>query len=246
MIKTMINNSLAPDEVINFNARTRNEWIENKANKIARGTRVLDAGAGECQYAPLFRHCNYKTQDFSHYSGTPSGILTEEWQYGKIDYVSDITSIPVPDASFDVVLCTEVLEHVPKPIEAIQELSRVLAPGGTLLLTAPLASGIHQQPYHFYGGYSPSFYKKFLPEQGLEIEEIKPIGGLMKHVAQELSRVGRILEERAPEKLSLMLKYALMCWLPKFLAKIDDEVFVEEFTVGYLVEAKKYKNSAVI
>ena len=64
----------------------------------------------------------------------------------------------------------------------------------------------------------------------------------MKHVAQEVSRVGRVLEERAPEKLSILLKYALMCWLPKLLAKIDEEVFVEEFTVGYMVEAKKANN----
>jgi len=234
-----INKLCAADEVVNFNARTRNEWVAYKASKIKQSVRVLDAGAGECQYAPYFRHCDYKTQDFSQYSGTKSGILAEEWKYGKIDYVCDISNIPVPDASFDVVLCTEVLEHVPKPIEVIEELARVLAPNGTLLLTAPLSSAIHQQPYHFYGGYSPFFYKKFLPEFGLDIKEIKPVGGLMKHVAQEVSRAGRVLEELAPDKRSLMLKYILTCWLPKVLAKLDDEVFIEEFTVGYLIEAQK-------
>ncbi|MBA4389465.1 MAG: SAM-dependent methyltransferase [Syntrophus sp. (in: bacteria)] len=239
ILNKLLNKLRAPDEVVNFNARTRNAWVADKASKLKQGVKVLDAGAGECQYAPLFRHCDYKTQDFSQYAGTPSGILTEGWKYGKIDYVCDILSIPVPDESFDVVLCTEVLEHVPRPIETIKELSRVLAGGGTLLLTAPLSSAIHQQPYHYYGGYSPFFYKKFLPEFGLDITEIKPIGGLMKHVAQELSRVGRVLEERAPIKLSLFLRYALMCRIPKYLAKIDDEIFVEEFTVGYMIEAKK-------
>jgi len=241
MLNKLLNKLLAPDEVVNFNARTRNAWVADKASKLKQGVRVLDAGAGECQYALHFQHCDYKTQDFSQYSGTPSGTLAEEWKYGKIDYVCDIVNIPVQDASFDVVLCTEVLEHVPRPIETIKELARVLVPDGILLLTAPLSSAIHQQPYHFYGGYSPYFYKTFLPEFGLDIKEIVPIGGLMKHVAQEVSRVGRILEKRAPEKFSKILKYTLMCWLPKFLAKIDDEVFVEEFTVGYMIEAKKSK-----
>ncbi len=244
ILNKLFEKQFAPDEVVNFNARARNAWVADKASKLKQGVKVLDAGAGECQYAPLFRHCDYKTQDFSQYSGTPSGILAEEWRYGKIDYVCDIVNIPVPDESFDVVLCTEVLEHVPRPIETIKELVRVLAANGTLLLTAPLSSGIHQQPYHYYGGYSPYFYNKFLPELGLDIIEIKPNGGLMKHVAQEVSRVGRVLEERAPEKLSILLKYSLMCWLPKLLAKIDEEVFIEEFTVGYMVEAKKANNES--
>ena len=229
----------APDEIVNFNARTRNQWVMSKAKQLAPGSRVLDAGAGECQYRVLFQHCDYKAQDFTAYAGTSFGSLLEKWEYGAIDYVCDITDIPVPDGSFDFIVCTEVLEHVPFPIETIRELSRVLSSNGTLLLTAPLSSGLHQQPFHFYGGYSPHFYKKFLAECGLVIEEIKPIGGLMKHVAQEVLRVGRIIEERSPDKISLLMYYVLMCWLPKFLAKIDEGIFVEEFTVGYLVEARK-------
>lgn len=238
-IKKIIDKYQASDKIVNFNARARNEWIASKARLIPRESRVLDAGAGECQYSSLFQHCDYKTQDFVEYSGNTSGPLAETWQYGKIDYVCDIVNIPVPDESFDMVLCTEVLEHVPRPIETIKELARVLSDNGTLLLTAPLSSGIHQQPYHFYGGYSPHFYRKFMPEFGLEIKEIKPVGGLLKHVSQEILRTGRILKERAPDKLSIWMYYVIMCQLPKFLTKLDNDIFIEEFTVGYLIEAVK-------
>lgn len=234
------------DDIVNFNANTRNQWVADKARLIPPGSIVLDAGAGECQYRRLFAHCNYQSQDFARYTGTKSGLLTENWNYGKIDYECDITQIPVADGSFDVVLCTEVLEHVPYPIETLQELARVLAPGGKLLLTAPLASGIHQQPYHYYGGYSPYFYKKFLPEFGLTISEITPVGGLLKHVSQEVSRVGRALKERYPDKLSLLLEYILLCWLPTYLSQHDNSLFVEEFTVGYLVEAHKPFSSSTV
>jgi len=227
------------DDIINFGAYTRDAWVAEKAATLTPGLRVLDVGAGQCPYRSLFSHCDYKAQDFAQYKGTTSGSQVESWNYGKINFVSDITSIPVSNASFDVILCTEVLEHVPKPIDTLQELSRILVPGGRMFLTAPLGCGLHQQPYHFYGGYTPHFYKKFLADFNFEIIEIKPIGGLMKHVGQETHRVGRILTEKAPKRLSLLEKYILMNWLPRYLSKLDDKIFVEEFTVGYLVEARK-------
>jgi ubiquinone/menaquinone biosynthesis C-methylase UbiE len=228
-----------PDAVVNVAAFVRDPWVKAKAASLAPGTRVLDVGAGECQYRPLFSHCNYKTQDFVQYHGTSTGTQTETWKYGPIDYVSDITAIPVPDGAFEAVLCTEVLEHLPRPIDALKEISRILAPGGRLFLTAPFSSGLHQQPYHYYGGFSPHFYKKFLPELHMNIVEMMPTGGLMKHVGQEIHRVGRLMEERMPQKRSVLKRFVLMQWLPKYLLKLDTELFIEEFTIGYLVEAVK-------
>lgn len=227
------------EKIINFSAYAREDWIAEKAASLSNGSRVLDAGAGDCKYRNFFAHCEYKTQDFAKYQGTFVGAQIETWNYGDLDYICNICSIPVPDGSFDAVVCTEVLEHVPNPIDTLKELSRILVDGGKLFLTAPLGSGLHQQPFHFYGGYTPHFYRKFLAECNFDILEIRPIGGLMKHVAQETYRVGRILSERAPNRLSMFAKFILMIWLPRYLTKLDEEVFVEEFTVGYLVEAQK-------
>jgi SAM-dependent methyltransferase len=227
------------DKVINFNAYTRDEWVAKKAKTINQGAKVLDVGAGQCPYRNLFSHCRYMTQDFIKYQGTTSGPQIETWNYGKIDYTCDITDIPVPDESFDAILCTEVIEHIPNPITALQELSRILIPGGRLFLTAPLCSGLHQEPYHYYSGFSPHFYNKFLAEFNLEIVEITPIGGLMKHVGQEIHRVGRLLMEMAPDKLPGLVQYNFLHRYPVYLSKLDDEVFIEEFTVGYLLEAVK-------
>jgi ubiquinone/menaquinone biosynthesis C-methylase UbiE len=173
-----------------FNQYERDRWVAAQAAKVAPSSRVLDVGAGSCPYRNLFAHCEYKTHDFAQLQ--PDQLLGRQG-YGAIDYISDILSIPVPDASFDVILCTEVLEHVPEPIRAVQEFARILKPGGKLLLTAPLGSGLHQEPYHFYGGYTPHWYHKFLKEAGFESITIEPNGGFFKHYGQESLRFVTLL-----------------------------------------------------
>src|SRR4051812_8914731 len=116
-----------------FNIERRREWVAAQAASTPAGARVLDVGAGIGQYRSLFAHCEYHAHDFAMERDTRG-------RYTPLDYESDITAIPVPDASYDVVLCTEVLEHVPDPVAAIREMSRVLRPGGRLLLSAPLGS----------------------------------------------------------------------------------------------------------
>jgi len=227
------------EHIVNFSAYAREEWIAEKAAALPQGSKVLDIGAGECPYRKWFSHCEYKTQDLAQYRGTTTSSEVERWNYGQIDYVCDSDKIPVPDGSFDVALCTEVLEHVPRPIDTLSEISRILVRGGRLFLTAPLGSGLHQQPFHFYGGYTPHFYEKFLVECGLEIVEMRPIGGLLKHVGQEVYRAGRMIAAKAPHKLSLLTRFILMYWLPRRLARLEEEVPVDEFTVGYVVEARK-------
>jgi SAM-dependent methyltransferase len=227
------------EHIVNFSAYAREGWIVEKAGTLRDGSKVLDVGAGECPYRKWFSHCEYKTQDLSQYHGTATSSEVERWNYGQIDYVCDSNAIPVPDGSFDAILCTEMLEHVPEPIDTLRELSRILVRGGRLFLTAPLGSGLHQQPFHFYGGYTPHFYKKFLADRSLEIVELRPIGGLLKHVGQEAYRAGRMIASKAPHKLSLLTRFILMYWLPRRLARLEEEVSVEEFTVGYLIEARK-------
>ncbi|MBS1227023.1 MAG: Methyltransferase type 11 [Proteobacteria bacterium] len=225
------------DQIVNFSSYERDAWVQEKLKNIPASARVLDAGAGQCRYKSFLNHTRYETQDFAQYLGRESGPLKETWDYGKLDYVCDITNIPVEDGSFDAVLCTEVLEHVPDPISAIKELARLITPGGVMIVTAPLGSGVHQEPYHFYGGFSKYFFERYFEEFGLDIIEIKPIGGLLKHVAQENYRVSSILA--GGNVVTKNALYVLKEWLPKTLSELDDRFFVEQFTVGYLIEARK-------
>jgi SAM-dependent methyltransferase len=175
--------------IFNFNLVERDRWIARQAAGVAPGSRVLDVGAGSCPYRRHFSGCDYRTQDFT---ALEDEQLRDKHGYGQIDYICDATSIPVEGGSFDVVLCTEVLEHVPDPAGVVREIARVLRPGGKLLLTAPLGSGLHQTPYHFYGGYTPFWYRKTLAEAGFYNIEIEANGGFFKHYGQETIRLAKL------------------------------------------------------
>ncbi|MBN8547704.1 MAG: methyltransferase domain-containing protein [Deltaproteobacteria bacterium] len=226
------------DEVHDFNQRERDRWVAKKASSLASGTKVLDIGAGTCPYRNLFSHCEYKTHDFKQYTGEKLGGTSE---YGHIDYVSDIKSIPVPDASFDVLLCTEVFEHVPEPIEALREMSRIVKPGGRIFITAPLGSGLHQLPFHFYGGYTPHWYQHFGTEFGLEVSEITSNGGFFKLLSQEVARsAGYIASTLNLEREdSKVVNNFFGQILPLRLFELDETNMIEQFTVGYFVEMRK-------
>ena len=234
--------SKLPNELIqNFNQRNRDRWVATKAQSIQAGATVLDVGAGTCRYRKDFSHCNYKTHDFKRYEGYLNDKNDKEGRYGEIDYISDITAIPVPDNSYDVVLCTEVLEHVPEPIAALQEMSRILKPGGRLLITAPLGSGLHQIPYHFYGGFTPYWYRHFCPKYGLSVVEVVPNGGFFKLLAQECTRVAWTMpqHEHLHGNNKEMIRALFEEVLPRFLFELEERCMIEQFTVGYHVEAMK-------
>ncbi len=174
-----------------LNHATRVKWVAEHLRAIPAGSRLLDVGAGEMQFRELCSHLEYVSQDFDRYDGKGDGkgLQMQKWSSGHVDIVSDITQIPEPDASYDALLCTEVFEHLPDPILAIEEFLRLLRPNGTLLLTAPFCSLTHFAPFHFYTGFNEYFYRYHLEKAGFDIVEITSNGNFFEFVAQELRRI---------------------------------------------------------
>jgi SAM-dependent methyltransferase len=98
--------------------------------------RILDYGCGGSPYRSLFRNSEYIRADFTPCQGLDF-LLTAN------------SSVPVPDSSFDMVLSTQVLEHVPEPTNYVAECFRVLKPGGFLILTTHGLFEDHGCPYDF-------------------------------------------------------------------------------------------------
>jgi SAM-dependent methyltransferase len=100
---------------------------------------TLDVGCGRKPYEKTFFAGaeKYVGMDYLTDRSTP-------------DIVGSATDIPLGDAGFDTVVCTEVLEHVPDPLKALREMYRVLKPGGYLILSTPMYWPRHEVPYDYF------------------------------------------------------------------------------------------------
>lgn len=223
------------------NQVNREIWIEKTIKTIPQNCRILDAGAGELQYKKYCTHLEYVSQDFAKYDGKGNnvGLQTQNWDNSKIDIVSDITAIPEPEASFDAIMCIEVFEHLPNPIAAIKEFSRLLKKEGILILTAPFCSLTHLAPYHFYSGFNKYFYEKHLADNGFEIEEILRNGDFFEYIAQELRRLPSIASKFTGYENNSLNKYInkLLYQLQNITSKENKSS--ELLCFGYHVKAKK-------
>ena len=182
---------------------------------LPTGIRILDAGAGELQNRKYCSHLDYVSQDFCEYKGAvggapDEGLQSENWDTTCIDLVSDITAIPAPDTSFDAILCSEVLEHVPEPTHAIDEFARLLKPGGIMILTAPFSSNVHFAPYHFCSGFSKYWYEHHLEHRGFEIETLVANGDWYALLRQEISRLGGLERQRGSWTWPLAYGYSML------------------------------------
>lgn len=94
-------------------------------------------------------------------------------------------SVPLRDASADVVLLLEVLEHVPDPSRLLREVARVLRPGGLLLLATPFVWYLHQIP-HDYFRFTPFAFDYLARIHGFVVLETRPKSGFIGTVTQLL------------------------------------------------------------
>ena len=142
----------------------------------ARG-RLADLGCGK---VPLY----------AAYRGLVDEVTCVDWAASAhaglhVDREVDLAGVlPFADASFDTVILSDVLEHVPSPSRLMSEIARLLAPGGHLLLNVPFLYGIHEAP-NDYGRYTEFALRRFAVEAGLELVVLVTVGG-SAHVFADL------------------------------------------------------------
>jgi len=142
-----------------------------------RGRRFLDAGSGG-----------------GHFSAVAAARGAEVWSVDVGEellaqvarrcvsrrVIGSVLCLPFGDGFFDLVLCTEVIEHTPDPLQAVLELTRVVKTGGLLAITTPckmwqpavrLASILKLRPFHGYENFLwPRQLIQAVVSQGFRIE----------------------------------------------------------------------------
>lgn len=146
------------------------------ASSLPAGADILDAGAGEGIYKRHFQNQNYESADFCQIDKA----------YGEITYVCDLENIPVDSSKYDLVLLTQVLEHLPNPEQVLKELNRVLRPGGELWLSNPFYYEEHEIPYDFFR-YTQYGLKHLLHSSNFTLKQIDWLEGYFGTLSYQLA-----------------------------------------------------------
>lgn len=204
------------------------------ADQIARhahvvGGRVLVVGASiaTTRYRGLFACEEYLTLDIEPGDG--------------VDIVGKAESIPLPSASFDSIVCTQVLGDVYNLSKAFDEFYRVLRPGGVAIITEGFVDSLHDEPRDFWR-FTAHSLRRLAEESGFLIENIEPRGGYHSVVAQMRIRywIGRLDAYNhwyRPFVNSIAQVYGKTA---RWLDRHDHSQASRIFTHGYLLIARKH------
>ena len=163
--------------------------VEELAN-YASGT-LLDVGVSEGPYREIFEPIVDRYYGLEY----PPSILDKQpdlWNIldrakESVEVFGDGNLLPFATGSCDTVLCTEVLEHLPRPDTCLAEMARVLKPGGRLLLTVPFMQPLHELPSDYYR-FTPSSLEHLVRASALEPEKIEPRGNFASALGAMLSQ----------------------------------------------------------
>jgi SAM-dependent methyltransferase len=149
---------------------------------------VLDLGCGEGGSVDLFRGCRPVRWVGLDMPDSPTPPLARPDADIRL---YDGGALPFEDASFDVVFCKQVLEHVADPFHVLREVARVLRPGGAFA-----GSTSQMEPFHARStfGYTPYGFASLARATPLELVELRPGIDAATLIARRASRGARVFE----------------------------------------------------
>jgi SAM-dependent methyltransferase len=173
------------------------EDLTEKLNRYAHG-RLLDAGAGDLLYRPIIEpHCEtYESLDIC--------------DNPDLDYRQDIQAMDLPTNSFDTVFCRNVLEHVPRPDDALEEINRVLRDDGTAILSVPHLAYLHNEPHDYYR-FTHHGIEHLAEQAGFRVVKWNSVGGLFSFLGYVFSTatLGLTYHRALLSRLALSLNFAV-------------------------------------
>lgn len=196
---------------------------------------TLDFGCGSKPYVEMFDTEEYIGLDYAtEVSEKNNNLVADVFYDGK--------TIPFGNGHFDSVFSSEVLEHVFNPDEILEEINRVLKPGGYLLLSCPFFWPEHEQPYD-YARYSSFGLKHLLEKHNFEIVKYEKTGSYFECMLQGMILYVFFFIPHKPKVLevlffSIFITPFLLIGL-LFAAILPKKIKRSDFYLNNLVVARK-------
>jgi len=207
-------------------------FAKRAAASVPPGAYVLDAGAGDGPYRHHFNHAHYEAVDFQQVPGKV---------YSGNHYICDLSEIPVPDARYDIVFFSQVLEHISEPAAVLQELHRVLKPGGRIWASAPLFYEEHEQPFDFYR-YTQFGLRRLFEQAGFGDLELDWLEGYFGTISYQLDVAKRALRGHWRHAAPVLGKASRAAARADLRWRLTDVGHPKNYTIVGLAEARHDDN----
>lgn len=187
---------------------TRNKIIYHieKAATHYAGGKLLDVGCGSKPYKALFQSKvdEYLGLDIPHeYRPVGGHGMGDGKAQRNIDVYGNALTLPFADATFNTVVSFQVLEHVPEPQVMFAEMTRVLKPGGHLILMAPQMWHLHEIP-HDYFRYTRYGLAYLAEKNGMKVIDITPLAGFWARTGLKISYTMERMSSRLGAKVPFL------------------------------------------
>lgn len=192
------------------------DFLKESSLSVPVGSMVLDAGAGEGMYKDLFGKMNYISIDLGKISKT----------YGDISAISNLTKIPFSTGQFDLIVCTQVLEHVEDPRTVLAEMWRVLKPRASLWISVPFFYEQHEIPHDYYR-YTTFGLKYLLETANFHVRRLQWLEGYYGTLAYQLATAVRFFRVNEKNYLLAFL-FKLLAYRFTNAEKSSNKVIIDQ------------------
>lgn len=198
--------------------------------EFAKG-KLLDLGCGKVPFYEAYKE--YVTENIC--IDWENSLHKNEY----LDFNCDLTKpLPFEDEEFDTIILSDVLEHIPEPLQLFKEMSRILSKQGKILLNIPFYYWIHEQPHDYYR-YTEFALKRFVESSGLNVELLIPVGGAPEVLTDIFVKTLLYYFPKAGRPLAAFAQWTTSAFIRTKLGKKTTRKTGRMFPLGYFLVAGK-------
>ena len=193
--------------------------------------RLLDLGCGKAPF-------------YAAYKGLVTEVTCADWENSlhKNEHLDCEVDLSRPRRSrggvFDLIILSDVLEHIANPDHLWLEISRILAQNGKILMNAPFYYWLHEQPYDYYR-YTRFALQRFVETAGMRLIELRPIGAGPEVIADILAKTAICGMPRGGFFLARMIQNLTLSLIKTSLGGRLSQLTADDFPLGYFLVAQK-------